>query len=244
MRREGRRAALVTGAARNIGRATAVELARQGLEVVVHTRRDERAAGEVADLIEREGSAARVITADLTRRDEVVAMIEEVGAVDVLVNNAAVRPHRPFADIAWDEWRSVFTITVDTPFLLCQAFLPGMQERGWGRVINMTGVRATLGAPGRASSSAAKHAVVGLTRALANEYGPHGITANVVCPGTIVTEQDRADGSRLASRDGIGALGRFGEPEEVARVIGFLSSDAGGYVTGQSIGANGGELML
>jgi 3-oxoacyl-[acyl-carrier protein] reductase len=239
-----RRTALVTGAARNIGRATAVQLASQGLDVVVHTRRDEAAAAEVVAAVEKHGGRGSVVLADLTDEAAVGKMIDRVGAIDVLVNNAATRPHRPFLEIGIDEWRSVFAITVEAPYFLCQALLPGMMERGWGRIVNITGVRAQQGAAGRASSSSAKHALIGLTRSLAQEFGRYGVTVNAVVPGTVVTDRDTVDGGRLKERTGIGALGRFGQPEDVAAVIGFLASDAGGYLTGQTIGANGGELMI
>lgn len=239
-----RRSALVTGAARNIGRATAIQLARQGLDVVVHTRQDESTAAEVVAAVEQLGVRGRLVTADLTDSDAVSRMVEQVGQVDVLVNNAASRPHRPFLDVDLQEWRSVFAITVEAPYVLCRAVLPGMRDRGWGRIVSMTGVRAQMGAAGRASSSAAKHALIGLTRSLAHEFGEDGVTANAVCPGTVMTDRDAADPQRMKERKGIGALGRLGQPEDVAAVVGFLVSDAGAYVTGQTLGANGGELMI
>jgi len=239
-----RRVALVTGSARNIGAATVLELARLGFDVVVHTRADEQAAQAVATAAARSGVQARVALGDLTDADAVVRLAEEVGRVDVLVNNAASRPHRPFLDVDLEEWRSVFAITVEAPYLLSRAFVPGMRSRGWGRIVSMTGVRAQMGAAERATSSSAKHALIGFTRSLAHEFGRDGITVNAVCPGTVLTDRDQADPARQQQRAGIGVLGRFGEPQDVAAVVGFLASDAGGYVTGQTIGANGGELMI
>jgi len=119
-----------------------------------------------------------------------------------------------------------------------------MIARGWGRVIGVTGVRAMNGGAGRVSSASAKHALVGLTRTLATEAGPGGVTVNLVCPGTVRVSDTAADADRLASRVGISALGRFGEPDDIAKVIGFLASDDAGYITGQTVGANGGELYL
>lgn len=239
-----RRIALVTGAAQNIGRATAIELARRGHDVIVHTRADRAAATRVAHEIQRCGVDARVELGDLTNREGVQSLIERIGEVDVLVNNAAIRPKASFTEVSFDQWRSVFGIIIDAPLLLCQAFMPGMMARGWGRVIGVTGVRALTGAAGRVSSASAKHALVGFTRVLATEAGPSGVTVNLVCPGTIRASDTVADAERLATRRGISALDRFGEPDEVATVIGFLSSDDAGYITGQSIGANGGELYL
>ncbi len=139
-----RRLALVNGAAGNIGRATAIQLAGQGFDVVVHTRQDEAAAAEVAAAVEALGVRGRVVLADLTDAEAVTRMAEEVGPVDVLVNNAASRPHRPFLDVDLAEWRLVFAITVEAPYLLCHALLP-VRERGWGRIVNTTGVRAMQG---------------------------------------------------------------------------------------------------
>ncbi|SDN96695.1 3-oxoacyl-[acyl-carrier protein] reductase [Cryobacterium flavum] len=238
-----RKRALITGAARNIGRATALALARQGFDIVVHTRRDEEGALEVARQIERLGVHAEVVLADLADADAVQRVIGEIGRVDVLVNNAAIRPRRPFLEVVPAEWREVFAVNVEAPVALCQAFIPGMQAAGWGRIVSMTGVRSQVGAAGRASSSAAKHALVGLTRSLAQEFGRDGITVNAVCPGTIITDRDEPDSARMIERAGVGVLGRFGQPDDIAAVVGFLVSEAGGYVTGQTWGANGGELM-
>ena len=239
-----RRIALVTGAARNIGRATAIELGRRGHDVIVHTRADSETAAEVAHEIEQFGVQARVELADLTDLADVQSLIDRIGEVDVLVNNAALRPKAPFTDVTFDQWRQVFAINLDAPFLLCKAYVPGMMARGWGRVIGVTGVRAMIGDAGRVSSSAAKHALVGLTRVLARESGPQGVTVNLVCPGTVRVSDAAADAGRLAERAGIGALDRFGVPDDIAKVIGFLASDDGGYITGQTVGANGGELFL
>jgi 3-oxoacyl-[acyl-carrier protein] reductase len=221
-----------------------MELGRRGHDVIVHTRADREAAAEVAREIEQYGVRARVELADLTDRGGVESLIQRIDEVDVLVNNAAIRPKAPFTDVSFDDWRRVFGIIVDAPFLLCQAYAPGMMARGWGRVIGVTGVRAMKGAAGRVSSATAKHALVGLTRTLATEVGPGGVTVNLVCPGTVRVNDSAAETDRLASRVGISALGRFGEPDDIAKVIGFLASDDGGYITGQSIGANGGELYL
>lgn len=178
-----RRLALVNGAARNIGRATAIQLAGQGFDVVVHTRQDEAAAAEVAAAVEALGVRGRVVLADLTDAEAVTRMAEEVGPVDVLVNNAASRPHRPFLDVDLAEWRSVFAITVEAPYLLCHALLPGMRERGWGRIVNTTGVRAMQGAAERATSSSAKHALLRVPPARPPRSGHRGRAGNGRHPG-------------------------------------------------------------
>lgn len=247
-KRRSTRVALVTGAARNIGRAVALELARQGVHVLVHTRADEASASAVAEEARRIGAGADVVLADLADSEAVerlgADLVDRHGLVDILVNNAAIRPHLPFLETSRDEWRRIFAVTIDAPFMLSQALLPGMIESGWGRIINFVGVRAQQGVADRPASAAAKHSVIGLTRSLANEFGRHGITVNAVSPGTIMTDRDRTDPGRLEQRRDVGALGRFGEPEDIAAMVAFLASDAAGYVTGQVIGVNGGELMV
>jgi len=237
-----RRRALVTGGTRNIGRAIARQLAGQGFEVLLHARKPEQAEEALSE-IRSLGGAATCLVADLADATQVRALADEAGQVDVLVNNASIRPHRPFLEVDLKEWREVFTVGVEAPFLLCQALLPGMQARSWGRVVNFLGVRAQLGAAGRSSSASAKHALVGLTRSLAREFGESGITVNAVSPGTIVTDRDQADDTRLRARHGVSAVGRAGTAAEVAHAVGFLVSDEAAFVTGQILGVNGGELM-
>jgi 3-oxoacyl-[acyl-carrier protein] reductase len=238
----GRRRALVTGATRNIGQAIAVRLAHQDMDVLVHARRAEQAEPVLAQL-RGLGVEATCLTADLGDQRQVRELVERAGRVDVLVNNASIRPHRPFLEVDPQEWREVFAVDVEAPVLLCQGLLPGMRDRGWGRVVNFLGVRAQLGAAGRSSSAAAKHALVGLTRSLAREFGESGITVNAVSPGTIVTDRDQADSSRLQARAGISAVGRAGTGDEVAAAVGFLVSEDAAFITGQVLGVNGGELM-
>jgi 3-oxoacyl-[acyl-carrier protein] reductase len=239
--------ALVTGGTRNIGAAIALALARDGHDVVLVGRRP---SGEADALVERLGALGVRATArgcDVARPEEVHALREGLArdgfAVDVLVNNASQRPHQPFLEITEEDWRAVQAVTLDGAFRCSQAFLPAMLERGWGRIVNIIGVRGQNGGPERAHLIAAKSGLIGLTKALAHEFGPSGVTVNGVSPGTIVTDRDRADPSRLERRRGVGVLGRFGTPEEVAATVAFLASDAAGFITGQIVGVNGGEHM-
>jgi 3-oxoacyl-[acyl-carrier protein] reductase len=240
------RVALVTGGTRNIGRATALALAGAGHDVVVVGRSP--AGDEFVDELRSLGVRAAAHGCDVADREQVRALRDTLAgdglAVDVLVNNASQRPHQPFLEISSEDWRSVLGVTLDGAFHCTQAFLPHMIDNGWGRVINLIGVRAQSGAAGRAHLVAAKNGLIGLTRALAREFGRHGVTVNAISPGTIVTDQDRADPARLAARSDGGALGRFGQPADVAAAVRFLASDEAGYVTGQIIGVNGGELMV
>jgi 3-oxoacyl-[acyl-carrier protein] reductase len=239
------RVALVTGAARNTGRAVALALASDGLDVVVNTRADLERARAVAAEIEAGGGRAWAVAADVGDPAAVQAMADEVheraGRVDVLVNNAAVRPRTPFLDLGFEEWRAVTGIVLDGAYLCSRAFLPGMVGRGFGRVVNIIGLRAQAGSPGRVHVSAAKHGLIGLTRALARELGRDGITVNAVSPGTIATDRDALDPGRIAAAAKASPVGRAGTPEDVAAMVAFLASDRAGYTTGQVIGVNGGE---
>ena len=243
----GRRVAAVTGSTRGIGRATVLALAAAGHDVVVLGRSRLDAAQEVAGLAEQSGVRATARLVDVADPDSVAALragLEADGfAVDVLVNNAAVRPHVPFLELGEADWSAVVDVVLGGAFRTTQAFLPHMLDQGWGRVVNVIGVRGQTGGAERAHLVAAKSGLVGLTKALAHEFGTRGITANAVSPGTIATEKDAADPSRLQSRRGSGVLGRFGTPDDVAAAIVFLAGDAAGYITGQVLGVNGGEHM-
>lgn len=240
------RAALVTGAGRNIGRAIALRLAHDGLLVVVNAR-SSASARAVASEINAAGGTAIAAAGDVGERADVERVVDaglrRFGRIDVLVNNAAVRPRASFLEMTPEDWRSVVGPILDGAFLCSRAVLPGMVDRGWGRLVNIIGVRAQSGDAERAHVVAAKHGLIGLTRALAHEFGRSGVTVNAVSPGTIETDRDREDPARLVERVAAGPLGRAGRPEEVAAMVGFLASDEAAYVTGQIIGVNGGELM-
>lgn len=239
--------ALVTGGTRNIGEAIALALAEAGHDVVLVGRRSSPEADDLVGRIGALGVRAMARACDVGRPDDVrelrAGLTHDGFAVDILVNNASQRPHQPFLDITEEDWRAVQGVTLDGAFRCSQAFLPTMVDQGWGRIVNLIGVRGQNGGPERAHLVAAKSGLIGLTKALAHEFGPAGVTVNGVSPGTIVTDRDRQDPSRLERRRGAGVLGRFGEPEDVAATVAFLASDAAGFITGQIVGVNGGEHM-
>mgnify|MGYP002279829446 CR=1 FL=1 len=196
----GGKTAFVTGSGQNIGRAIAVRLAQLGCNVVVNGSTDTSACEETAAHIRASGAEALVAMGDVGRAADVTAMAEAArarfGAVDILVNNAARRPHKPFLEMTEEDWHSVVDIALTGAFLTSRAFLPDMVARGWGRIINFAGMKAIKGYYEGAPISAAKHGVWGLTKALSTEFAPHGITANVISPGQIrketATEDDPA----------------------------------------------------
>lgn len=238
--------AFVTGSGRNIGRAVAMDLAVRGMRVVVHGNRDRDAAEETAAAVRAAGTEALVVMGDLGERSAVGAMAAQAlaafGAVDVLVNNAAIRPESPLEELSEADWHHVFSVNLHSAFVLTKAFVPDMKRKRYGRVVYFTGMNAMHGYPARPHVSASKHALWGLTKALAKELGPAGITVNAISPGPIATEHpdDPAMASHIASLVGRVPLGRLGTPEEVAALCGFVCSREGGFVSGQMLACNGG----
>lgn len=239
------RTALVTGAGRNIGRAVALGLAQDGMNIVVNGATDRAAAERVAAEARGFGVRAIVVMADIGEAAACARLAEAAlaafGAVDVLVNNAALRPAKPFLETTAADWRRVMAVDLEAAIWLSQALLPGMVARGWGRIVNFTGMNAIHGYAGRVPVSVAKHGLWGLTKALGKEFGPKGITVNAVSPGPIAS--DGADPAADAQRAAYVArvpVGRMGRPEEVAAVVRLLASEAGAYVNGQMLQVNGG----
>ncbi len=245
MATKARRTALVTGAGRNIGRAIAIGLAQDGFDVVVNGSSDRAAAEAVAAEARGFGARAAVAMGDVGLREESTRIVAEAvaafGAVDVLVNNAALRPAKPFLEITPEDWRRVMAVDLEAALWLSQSVLPGRVERGWGRIVSFTGMNAIHGYSGRAPVSVAKHGLWGLTKSLAKEFGPKGITANAISPGPIAADDDQP--GTQTHRHGYVAkvpLGRMGTPAEVASVVRMLASEGGAYVNGQMIAVNGG----
>lgn len=244
------RVAVVTGGSQNLGAAMAAALADQGCKVAVVGRRNREGAEAVASRIRESGGTALAWCADLTREEEVTGLFDEVvaalGPVEVLVNNAGGRRHRaPFLERTMAGWREVLADNLDTAFLCSKAAVPGMIERRWGRVVNISSMAGRVAQPGGDPAyAAAKAGVNALTRQMAVELGPYGITVNGVAPGTTLKETGRSRAPEqyeiLAQRV---ALRRLGVPDDQAAAVCFLASPAASWITGVTLDVDGGGLM-
>ena len=237
--------ALVTGAARNIGRAIARSLAAGGASVMVNARSSRAEAEKTVEMI---GSNAALHIADVTKPAEVKALVEATvqrfGRLDFLVNNAAVRFETSFASISFEEWRKVLGIVLDGAFLCAQAALPHLVKAGGGTIINIGGQTGHRGAAERAHVITAKAGLAGMTKALAMDLAPHGITVNCVVPGTIEAQRGLPGvPDRPAHRMTVPPIGRRGEPEEIAAMVRMLCGPDARYITGQAIHVNGGGYL-
>src|SRR6266581_1158976 len=237
--------ALVTGSGRNIGRATVLKLAAEGAHVVVNSRTNKAEAEAVAREAQARGVKALAVVADVAKKDQVDAMVakamSEFGRVDILINNAAIRPHKPFTELTDQDWEHVRGVVLDGALYLTRAVIGSMVENRYGRILFFTGDGAFAGGKGRAHVSAAKMGLVGMARALASEFAEHNIRVNVVSPGSIDTRRDNPEWyqGRPPGISGI-PLGRQGKVDEIAATCLFLVSDDGGFITGQTIHVNGG----
>ena len=240
------RAALVTGAGKNIGRACVLGLAEDGFNVAINGSSDRAACESVAKDAQKFGVKAIVVMGDVGKPEECKriadAAIEAFGAVDALLNNAALRPNKPFLEMTDDEWQRIIAVDLNAAVWLSRACLPGMVKKGWGRIVNFAGMNAIHGHAGRAPVSVAKHGVWGLSKALAMEFGPKGITTNTISPGPIAPDVEEKNASAQARAQTLARvpLGRFGTPVEVAAAARLLVSEDGAYINGQMIAVNGG----
>lgn len=239
------RVAIVTGSARNIGRAIVRAFADAGAAVVVNARSSAAEADAVAREIAGAGGRATVAIADVGTPDGaasvVRAAVEAFGRVDILVNNAAVRREVDFASLDYKEWRDIIGTILDGAYLCTHAALPHLVAAGGGAIVNIGGLSSHTGASRRAHVIAAKAGLAGLTRALAHDLAPHGITVNCVAPGLIDTARRGPEPSHHASHATL--VGRRGAPEEIAAAVRFLCGPDARYITGQTIHVNGGVFM-
>ena len=239
--------AIVTGAAKNIGRATCESLSKLGYNILVHANTDKDGADETLKLIKKNGIQSSRFIGDLTKQDtasELVIEASKLGNISALVNNASQREFNKFDDMTFDDWRFVMSINLDSLFHTCKAVIPEMKKNNWGRIINLGGLSAHISAIGRAHVITSKSAVVGFSRALAMEYAETGITINTVVPGLIDTIRGASAGSSLVHPSHSNPpVGRKGYPEEVATMISNLCGPNSDFITGQTIHVNGGSYF-
>ncbi len=242
------RVALVTGASRGIGRAIALTLAEAGLSVGVNYANNDVAAKELAASIRDAGGSALAVGADVGDTEQVDAMFdavhEELGPVVVLVNNAGITRDNLLLRMSPDSWDQILTTNLKSVFLCSKVALRDMLRAKWGRIVSIASVAGVAGNAGQANYAASKAGVIGLTKSLAKEVGSRGITVNAVAPGWIETDLTAALGEEASTRalESI-SLRRLGRPEEVASAVGYLASDAAGYITGQTIVVDGGMVV-
>ena len=237
--------ALITGAARGIGRAAAETLAADGFTVYLNYSRSEDAALRLAEALNKTyGDCAEALHADVSDRAQVEEMFRRAGEVDVLVNNAGIAQQKLFTDITEEEWETLFSVDVGGVFRCCQCALPGMIRRKSGKIINISSMWGQVGASCEVHYSAAKAAVIGLTKALAKEVGPSNVQVNCIAPGVIATEMNAAlSEETLAELREETPLGRIGTPEDIAAAISFLASPRSDFITGQVLGVSGGMII-
>ncbi|MBU4530329.1 MAG: SDR family oxidoreductase [Hoeflea sp.] len=242
------RVALVTGASRNIGRAIAVALASRGANIAVHVGQDHAAGEETAAAVRAAGGEAHVLSGDLSNPDIARSVVAnaagQFGRLDMVINNAAIRPEAPFAELTYENWRKVMGIALDAVFLVSQAALPHLKASDMASVVNIGGLTGHTGATERAHVITAKAGLVGLTKAMAHELSPLGITINCVSPGLIQTARLGAAAHAPKHHDTrTNLVGHRGSPEDVAEAVAFLCGPASRYITGETLHVNGGAYL-
>lgn len=252
------RAAVITGGGRGIGQAIVSSLAGAGASVVVSARSADQIES-VAEVLTEAGCSAHAVVCDVTDHEQIESLVrrtkELVGPVQILINNAGVASSAPLKDITLAEWNRLLAVNTTGPFLCTQAFMPGMLESGWGRVVTVASVAGKVGAPYIAAYAASKHAVVGFTRAVAAEVAARGVTVNAICPGYVDTSMTEQSIANISGKTGMSAeqalqhlqsaspQNRLIEPAEVAHLVTSLCHPAAGGITGQAIVLDGGMVQ-
>lgn len=244
---KGERTALITGSGRNMGRGAAKELAQAGFNIVINGSSKKADCDRVADEVRAIGTDALIEMTDIGDQAGVEAMaanaLKTFGRVDVLINNAAIRPAASFLEMSDADLAKIMDVNFGAAVWLSRAFLPGMVDAGWGRIINYTGMNAQQGTAGRPGVTISKHAVWGLTKALSREFGPKGITTNIISPGTFPDEDmDVASNANFSKLLADNPVGRLGTADDIAALVGLLCSDRGGFINGQLLQVNGGVV--
>lgn len=237
--------ALVTGSARNIGRAIAVRLAQEGANVIINGVSDKPAAEAVRAEVEALGVNAITVMGNIGVEADCRAMVDAavpLGGVDILILNASQRGQKPFLEMSHTEFRNVVDLSLDGAFHLTQAAIPQMQLKGWGRIVALGGISWEIGTKNRVHNLAGKAGLTGFIRGVATEFAETGITANLVSPGFIDTVRPASAGTRPKLNVEI-PVGRLGEVAEIAEAVAYLCSPNAGYTTGQTVHVNGGVYL-
>jgi 3-oxoacyl-[acyl-carrier protein] reductase len=241
------RVAFVSGAGRNIGRAIALALAKDGAGVAVNARSNKAEADAVAAEIERMGGKALAVIGDVADETAVNAMVgaaaKHFGRIDFLINNAAIRAEQPLDAITHKDWRRILDVILDGAFLCTRAALPHLKKSDAGAIVNFGGLSSNTGSKDRAHVIAAKAGIVGLTRALAHDLAEYKVTVNCVSPGLINTKRTATAPNPAHHSENDTLFGRRGEPEEIAAAVRFLCGPGARYITGQVIHVNGGAFF-
>ncbi len=247
MTNEIKKIALVTGASRGIGKAIAIELGKQGM-TVVGTATTDKGAEDISAYLQEHAIAGAGYCLNVAAAESITSVLESIesrfGAPLVLVNNAGITKDNLLMRMKEEEWESVMNTNLNSLYRLCKLTLKGMTKARWGRIISISSVVASSGNPGQTNYAASKAAIEGFSRSLAREIGSRGITVNCIAPGFIDTDMTRALAEKqievLLNQI---PLARFGKAEEIAAVAGFLASDSGAYITGETLHVNGGMYM-
>jgi (S)-1-phenylethanol dehydrogenase len=239
--------AVVTGAAKGIGQRYAKRLAEEGADIAVA---DVVSPEETQALVRQAGRECLVYQCDVSAETEVAAFagaaLQRFGHVDIVINNAGIYPVAPFVEMSFADWRKVLSVNLDSAFLMCHAFVPGMRDREWGRIVNISSGTVLKPPPTMAHYVASKAGIIGFTRALAAEVGQWGITVNAIAPGLTATQTvlEGPQGEWLDNRVSIQAIRRVEQPDDLAGTVAFLASEDAAFVTGQTILVNGGASFL
>lgn len=239
---------LITGGSRGIGAALVDTFAKKGYRVAFSYQSNQQIAHQIVENLTTQSCAVQAFKADVADWEQVQRLVQQTedafGKVDILINNAGIAQQKLFTDITPEEWRRMLGVHLDGTFYCCKAVLPGMISRKWGRIINISSMWGQVGASCEVHYSAAKAGIIGLTKALAQEEGPSGITVNCIAPGVIETDMmagfSQEDKRELADQT---PVCRLGTPQEIADAALFLAADNAGFITGQVLGVNGGMVV-